>query len=634
MTQATNLTSGVPQSAPFATTDVAALLQALVTQHRGASRPGVVTGEDEGLWLKTVSSTAWELYYYDGSSDVLIGTINPTAHTWAPAGTYTDLTLTGDLTIAQTVSFTGVLSPSQITSDQNNYAPTGHADASVFRLSTDALRTLTGLAGGAAGRTVEVHNVGSRGLLLTSEDTASSAANRFSLSGDLLLRSGEAARLYYDGVSSRWRRVGSSNLILVSGGAGDDTTRIVNALADLPGGKGTVLLVDRAYTVSSTITVGDGQGVAGMGDQHTVVTATAGNPVFFLNDGAGAFLRDFELTGTADVGISVYGGDECMIDRVYVEGTGSGTIDVGIEMYDASGLTTCYANRIFNCKINQCGTTLLRFTGNALASSASVVNCNLGGNLVTTNGIQVTDFGLFMRGVDILATTGDGVVGTSITSAAQVFSATDCGADSCGGNGFSLTDWGNIKLDGCWLSANGGSGIRIVDSNNITLTGNRSHYNEGEGILVSGGLNVELTGNHTVNNDTTNLGIPGISLSDTDHVTLTGNLSRNYTDAIAGHQPYGLALSSGCTEIRLSGNDFAGNGVAPIHSDGTCSEIKGIVHESYTVSNLNTHLPPDDCSGLRAFVSDASSPTFGNTVSGGGAVPIPVYSDWAAWKAG
>lgn len=39
-------------------------------------------------------------------------------------------------------------------------------------------------------------------------------------------------------------------------------------------------------------------------------------------------------------------------------------------------------------------------------------------------------------------------------------------------------------------------------------------------------------------------------------------------------------------------------------------------------------------SGSRAFVTDASAPTFGATVAGGGAVAVPVYSDGTNWKVG
>ena len=38
--------------------------------------------------------------------------------------------------------------------------------------------------------------------------------------------------------------------------------------------------------------------------------------------------------------------------------------------------------------------------------------------------------------------------------------------------------------------------------------------------------------------------------------------------------------------------------------------------------------------GSRAFVTDASLPVFGSTVSGGGAVAVPVYYDGTNWKVG
>jgi len=38
--------------------------------------------------------------------------------------------------------------------------------------------------------------------------------------------------------------------------------------------------------------------------------------------------------------------------------------------------------------------------------------------------------------------------------------------------------------------------------------------------------------------------------------------------------------------------------------------------------------------GARSFVTDATGPTFGATVVGGGAVKVPVYSDGTNWKVG
>ncbi len=96
----------------------------------------------------------------------------------------------------------GDITPTQITSDQNDYAPTGHAGASVIRVSSDAVRAITGLAGGADGRVVTLRNVGSFPILFTSEDAASTAANRFSFV--TCLGPGAAATLMYDATTSRW----------------------------------------------------------------------------------------------------------------------------------------------------------------------------------------------------------------------------------------------------------------------------------------------------------------------------------------------------------------------------------------------------------------------------------------------
>jgi hypothetical protein len=53
---------------------------------------------------------------------------------------------------------------------------------------------------------------------------------------------------------------------------------------------------------------------------------------------------------------------------------------------------------------------------------------------------------------------------------------------------------------------------------------------------------------------------------------------------------------------------------------------------NFTVANLPS--AADSGSGARAFVSDATGPTFGATVVGGGSVKVPVYSDGTNWKVG
>lgn len=93
---------------------------------------------------------------------------------------------TGNLTLPRALCLTGVISPAQITSNQNDYAPTGFSTASTLRLSTDASRNLTGIAAGTDGRTIIIHNVGAQSLVLKN-DIASTAANRFLFGADTTL---------------------------------------------------------------------------------------------------------------------------------------------------------------------------------------------------------------------------------------------------------------------------------------------------------------------------------------------------------------------------------------------------------------------------------------------------------------
>jgi hypothetical protein len=109
------------------------------------------------------------------------------------------------------VEWTSILSPSQITSNQNDYNPTGFNTggspygASILRLSTDASRDLTGLSGGTSGRLLIIANVGSFDLVIKDESASSTAGNRFALNADITLQADESLMFFYDGTSSRWR---------------------------------------------------------------------------------------------------------------------------------------------------------------------------------------------------------------------------------------------------------------------------------------------------------------------------------------------------------------------------------------------------------------------------------------------
>lgn len=97
------------------------------------------------------------------------------------------------------------LSPAQITADLNDYNP---GVARIYRLSTDAARTVTGLAiSQVNGQEFVVFNVGSNNLVLSHQNASSTAANRFICTGaaDITLAADEAALFWYDGTTARFR---------------------------------------------------------------------------------------------------------------------------------------------------------------------------------------------------------------------------------------------------------------------------------------------------------------------------------------------------------------------------------------------------------------------------------------------
>jgi hypothetical protein len=172
-----------------------------------------VVGDDSGL---SFLSADWNRNYsfdYSPSPNM----VEVTYSTLSPAGTTSIMQYTPTaVNLTAAVSFNGVNSPAQITSNQNDYNPSGLSVASVLRLSSNAARTITGLQGGAGGRIITVMNVGSYAITLKNASGSSSAANRFAFTGDLALASGQSTILMYDGTSSVWRQVANGT---ASGGS-------------------------------------------------------------------------------------------------------------------------------------------------------------------------------------------------------------------------------------------------------------------------------------------------------------------------------------------------------------------------------------------------------------------------------
>lgn len=114
----------------------------------------------------------------------------------------------GNVALPRGLALTGVISPAQITSNQNDYNPTGLASAVVLNLSCDASHSVSGLAGGAEGRVIVLVNTGGGQIIsLLNESASSAAGNRFTLGNDLAIGAKQAVILRYDGTAARWYAV-------------------------------------------------------------------------------------------------------------------------------------------------------------------------------------------------------------------------------------------------------------------------------------------------------------------------------------------------------------------------------------------------------------------------------------------
>lgn len=108
--------------------------------------------------------------------------------------------------LAGEIAYFGIVSPANITADQNDYPTTG---ASWLRLSLNANHNITGFLGGSIGRILMVTNLSAFNVTFTEQDAASTAANRFSTgqAGGLTLIPNYNAIFAYDNVSARWRPI-------------------------------------------------------------------------------------------------------------------------------------------------------------------------------------------------------------------------------------------------------------------------------------------------------------------------------------------------------------------------------------------------------------------------------------------
>ena len=139
----------------------------------------------------------------DGTASLVVG--------FAPAAIssgYTGLVVTGGIGCNGAYVNNGIITPTQLTANTNDYAPTNGLGAHKMRISSNAAINITGLTNGVDGREVILSNIGAFSITLT-HDATSTAANRFYCpnNANYVLRKNGSALIWYDAPSQRWRVV-------------------------------------------------------------------------------------------------------------------------------------------------------------------------------------------------------------------------------------------------------------------------------------------------------------------------------------------------------------------------------------------------------------------------------------------
>lgn len=177
--------------------------------YKTAASPARATGYDAwndyvGLLVAVSSGTA-------NANTLWIGTNNAGGVLGTNDIVFTKLTVAGGNAPIDSPAFTGSfqwtgdISPTSLSADQDDYSPTGLSGAAVIRHSASAEVALLGAAGGADGRIIIDANVSDYRIRAEGERASSTAANRFAR--DVSIDPGDAALRVYDATSNRWRWV-------------------------------------------------------------------------------------------------------------------------------------------------------------------------------------------------------------------------------------------------------------------------------------------------------------------------------------------------------------------------------------------------------------------------------------------
>lgn len=167
--------------------------------------------------ILTLTHNATSLILPNGGANITTAVGDTMAATALGAGNWRVLSytraagtaLSSAANFTSNVAFTGIVSPAALASGTTaNYSPAGLATAETLRLTPNAANsTISGIAAQASGFQLTLINIGTANIILTANDTGSTAGNRFQLPGPYTIGPDQSVQLRYDNTTTRWRLV-------------------------------------------------------------------------------------------------------------------------------------------------------------------------------------------------------------------------------------------------------------------------------------------------------------------------------------------------------------------------------------------------------------------------------------------
>lgn len=157
---------------------------------------------------ESASSTAANRFAFDGRDIVLLPGQSCSLFYDYTSSRWRGIASSQDGYLGGSTAWAGVLTPATLSSDQNDYNPTGFRNTAVLRLNASTIINITGLADPINGRKLDIINIGIIPITFVGQSVLSVVANRFYTSTTLV--GGACISLIYDGPSSYWRLTGGT----------------------------------------------------------------------------------------------------------------------------------------------------------------------------------------------------------------------------------------------------------------------------------------------------------------------------------------------------------------------------------------------------------------------------------------